>query len=78
MNDRCRRCRAQIKWARTENGKAMPLDFHPNQDGNIELVNGIAVVLGGDNLAHARETNTVLHMPHFATCPGKPGVLTGR
>lgn len=67
--ERCRYCRQPIKWARTERGKAMPLDPDPTEEGNVELVNGVAVVLGGLDLYAARESNTVLHISHFATCP---------
>ena len=60
----CRWCRQEIKWAKTERGKTIPLDIHPNPDGNVELVNGIARVIstpGGPG--------DVRHMPHHATCP---------
>jgi hypothetical protein len=57
-----------MKWAVTERGRSIPLDPDPVLDGNIELVNGVAVVLGGLELHQAHATNTVLHKSHFATC----------
>lgn len=78
---RCRTCRAPIKWARTTKDKPIPLDPDPTDLGNIELVNGMAFVLTGDELTDARRTNTVLHIAHFATCPErtkKPGLISGR
>ena len=60
----CRGCGAEIKWAKTVKGKAIPLALDPHPDGNVELVNGIAYVKGqSDNPADVR------HMPHHATCP---------
>lgn len=75
---RCRSCGTEIKWAKTETGKSMPLDPTPVPDGNVELVNGIAHVHGGADLEHAQATNTVLHKAHFATCPKYQGELTKR
>lgn len=64
----CKWCGKAIKWAKTEKGHAIPLDPDPVQDGNVEVVNGIAKVWGGDNLLAQRDVNTVLHKAHFATC----------
>lgn len=58
----------------------MPLDPDPVPDGNVELVNGIAVVYGGLELYAAQESNTVLHKAHFATCqsPFNPANQKGK
>lgn len=62
---KCRTCLKPIKWAKTEQGRNMPLDPDPVAGGNIELINGIAYVRGvSDNPADVR------HVSHFATCPG--------
>lgn len=66
---KCRWCKKPIKWADTETRRKMPLDRDPNPAGNVQLVNGVATILAGLLLDEARESNTVLHMPHFATCP---------
>ncbi len=42
--DRCRSCRAPIVWARTPAGRLMPLDPTPTDDGNVEIIGGLAVV----------------------------------
>jgi hypothetical protein len=64
MADRCRSCLAPIKWAKTIRDRRIPLDPNPSPDGNIELINGIAHVVGtSDNPADIR------HISHFATCP---------
>jgi hypothetical protein len=64
MSQRCRSCNAPIKWAYTIKGKRIPLDPNPSPEGNIELINGIAEVVGpSDNPADIR------HISHFATCP---------
>ena len=62
--ERCRSCRAPIVWARTTAGRLMPLDPTPTDAGNVEIINGHAVVHGQAPLAHRN-----LYMPHFATCP---------
>jgi len=60
---KCRWCGKPMKWADTEKGKKIPLDPDPVDNGNIELVNGIARVVGqSDNPADIR------HISHFATC----------
>jgi len=76
----CTRCKAEIIWAETENGKPMPLDPEPVEDGNVTLHKRrvgipVAVVLGRkqlDNLhAHAVRFGppVVLYRSHFASCP---------
>jgi len=62
--ERCRSCREPIVWARTPAGKLMPLDPTPTEQGNVEMVDGLAVVHHQPTL-----TDTNLYMPHFATCP---------
>ena len=64
--DRCRSasCRAPIVWCRTTAGALMPLDPAPTDDGNVEIIDGLAVVHGQTPMVHGQ-----LYMPHFATCP---------
>lgn len=69
---RCRSCDAQIRWATTSAGKAMPLDFEPSEFGNVALAGierPVATVLAGVDLTTARATGRRLFMPHHATCP---------
>mgnify|MGYP000211004546 CR=1 FL=1 len=62
----CRSCGAQIVWATTGHGKAMPLDAEPAADGNVRLDRGVAVVLGDlERTAHAGP----LYRSHHSTCP---------
>lgn len=62
---KCRSCGAAILWATTEKGKAMPLDAEPAENGNINLVGGVAkVVKPGEMLP-----GIPLYLSHFATCP---------
>lgn len=67
----CRTCDTAIVWATTANGKAMPVDAEPVEDGNVELSPPppgkrapIATVLTGPSLLGGP-----VHKPHFATCP---------
>lgn len=53
-----------MRWVRTTAGQLMPLDRDPTPDGNVELVDDVAIVHGQTPLDHGP-----LYMPHFATCP---------
>jgi hypothetical protein len=59
---RCRSCHKAIVWAKTVTGKSMPLDVEPVEGGNIQLVDGIAHVVGKG------AQGELLYLSHFATC----------
>jgi hypothetical protein len=66
---RCRGCNATIAWAQTKpkdgkSSKPIPLDPDPAIDGNIEIRNGLAVVVGADS-----PPEDLRYKSHFATCP---------
>lgn len=64
----CKDCGAPVRWVRTENGRAMPLDAKSRLDGNVILVRGLAHVLSKvDRIAESTPRWTA----HFATCPMK-------
>ena len=69
----CKSCKAPIIWRTTTTGKSMPIDASPSERGDIQIgvVNGevVAVVLGPESAAEAREAGRVLYVSHFATCP---------
>jgi hypothetical protein len=71
----CRRCKAPILWARTEAGRAMPLDPKPEPGGNIATTTTgtgtpIAVVVPPGVLERLDdEHRAALRRSHFATCP---------
>lgn len=52
----CKTCGAAILWAKTPQGKAMPLDAKPEKRVVLDRQTG---------LAHVLDT----YMPHWATCP---------
>lgn len=71
---RCRSCGAEIFWATSSTGKAMPLNAKPDPMGNVRVYGApatrSAVVLAGHRLTLARGANgPPLYMPHHATCP---------
>lgn len=68
----CRSCDAEIRWARTIAGKAMPLNRDPDPNGNVVLRDGVAVVLGPLERTIAEEEGELLLMPHHATCVDPP------
>lgn len=54
-----------MKWAKTVNGKIIPLDAQPTTDGTMQITaSGIARVIPAD-----MRTGLELHMPHHVTCP---------
>lgn len=70
---RCRSCDAEIFWATSQSGKAMPLNAKPDPFGNVKIYGRpaacSAVVLAGSDLEAARADGVRLFMPHHATCP---------
>lgn len=66
----CRSCAAEIVWVLTRKGHRMPIDPEPGPDGNLEIDDdGIANVLGDDDIVRARFEGKALYLSHFATCP---------
>lgn len=55
----CSTCLAPIIWARTEQGRAIPLDAEPNARGNL--------VLDGAVARHATAADAVLERPHYTS-----------
>lgn len=70
--ERCRSCRAQIAWAITPNGKKLPLDPEPHDQGNLTVSLDGGVLRTGVVLRAAREAmheaGNQLYLSHFATC----------
>lgn len=56
----CRSCGAEIIWAKTLSGKAMPLDAEPVLGGRIRLEDGIAYPHSSCREPH--------YNTHFVTC----------
>lgn len=73
MPDRCRTCKAPIRWAKTVAGEFMPLDLEPDDTGEWTLA--MAPRPGGSPRAiHVPETRRAayagsLYRVHWATCP---------
>jgi hypothetical protein len=68
---RCRDCKAEITWARSEHGehgKNMPFDREPSASGTYKLIEGNPLTA-----SYVKEQNRhlepVLHVPHWSTCP---------
>lgn len=63
----CQSCQQEIIWAKTVNGKRMPIER--NDDGNLVVVNGVAHVIrkGEEPVAGMHR-----YVSHFATCPNAP------
>ena len=65
----CRSCGAEIIWAQTDSGKAMPMDAEP------VLPPGLFILVRGGSLLFARSLASShaqvpsLYQSHFATCP---------
>lgn len=56
----CRSCNAPIIWARTDNGRPIPLDAEPSKRVILDNTHGADMI--GANVVDTL-------MPHHATCP---------
>jgi hypothetical protein len=65
VHNRCKSCRAQIRFEKTEYGSTMPFDAEPVLVGGAyELEGGTARFVPKD-----KREGKPLFTPHFATCP---------
>jgi hypothetical protein len=65
---KCNSCGAEIVWAKTLSGKAIPINAHPVDDGNIAIDHeGTAIIMTEGEASCA--TMLVRYKAHFATCP---------
>ena len=71
---RCKSCGAQIAWAKSRAGKNIPLDVEPRADGNLVLVNGVAMA---PEAAPLEVQGGPRYASHFATCPHAPAHRRG-
>lgn len=79
MSAHCRSCGAEIFWAVTESGKAMPIDAKPTSTGNLVLrdhtdnVGTVQVLDSPMTVLDAKKAGARDDEPrftsHFATCP---------
>ena len=78
MSDRCKGCGAEIRWIKTTNGKAMPVDpdplsIIPGQFGSTVVVTEDGRTFLGQSGIYidARTTPGAIEgfTSHFATCP---------
>lgn len=74
---RCKTCGEPIRWARTEKGKAMPLNYDPDPAGNVFLgpapydeTGRVLARVRADLVVIALATDDAgsVFMPHIATC----------
>lgn len=68
----CDRCRQRVIWTETyANGKRMPVDPTPREDGNLVVINAI----GGPPISKVETGPPVdgelRYVSHFATCTAK-------
>lgn len=74
---KCRSCNAEIMWCVTEQGKRMPIDANPSEQGNVvvfecaETGTDMCRVVSKDEMAtwSADESPLYVYTSHFATCP---------
>lgn len=65
---RCRSCGAEIRWAKSEQGKAMPLDAEPEKRIVLDEVEG------RDPIGRV----VTVYTSHFVTCPNAAQHRKGR
>ena len=68
----CKSCDAEIRWAETPNGKGIPLDPEPVENGNLVMVElnpggplKVRHVVKGEELGDS----VPRYRAHFVTCP---------
>lgn len=80
--ERCRSCKKPILWALTENGRRIPIDPEPVENGNILLQHRpanipLAVYQTKEMLAALHEHGGLqqyrLYLSHFVSCPQAKG-----
>ncbi len=68
MSDRCQKCPAKVRWAKTVNNKPMLVDLEPSEDGNLVLID----TAGGTRAIVVKSAREFVGLPrhksHFATC----------
>lgn len=72
MADRCRSCKAPVRWAITATGRLMPLNLEPDDNGEWAIAK--ADRAGTPRVIYvppARREDYAgsLYVPHWATCP---------
>ncbi|MEU4781055.1 hypothetical protein [Micromonospora sp. NPDC023633] len=67
--EKCKSCPAQVIWAVTERGKAMPVDAEPGPGGNVQLVEQYGQLTAVVVPAKRAFGRTNLRKSHFVTCP---------
>ena len=69
----CSSCGAAVIWTTTHNGKRMPVDAEPVEDGNVRLrQEGDRVVAeypGKEHPGLFDDVDRARYVSHFATCP---------
>jgi hypothetical protein len=66
----CRSCSAQVIWATTDKGKAMPVDAEPAEKGNVALsTNDKGRVIARVVPPHLAFGRKDLRLSHFVRCP---------
>lgn len=71
MSARCKGCGAAIVWAKTVNGKAIPLDAKPERR-QVYVLDADNLILAGltdvDDGVETTVRSIPTYMPHHATC----------
>ena len=71
----CRSCQAEILWARTENGKAMPMEEQPSEEGKFVCIGvhvddrGRQTPVMSSNLQNPEREDERRWVCHWAKCP---------
>lgn len=71
---RCGSCDAPIRWGLTVDGKRMPLDPRPSEEGSVYVLQegpraGRLRVLNATEVVRARRYGVDLYLSHFESCP---------
>ena len=65
----CRSCGAEIVWAKTVNGKNIPVDPTPVESGNLGFLPGNPPTVEVRNYPEPFISEQPRYVSHFKTCP---------
>lgn len=69
----CKFCGKEIRWAKTETGKNMPIDPQPYERGNLIVFEKDGALLAFHEANAPLDAATVERwVPHWATCTQRP------
>lgn len=71
LDDTCRVCHDAIRWAKTQAGKAIPLQPYPEAGGNCVVTTAKPLTVRVLHKGETAPAGAKTYRAHFAACPRK-------